>query len=222
MSQRYLGRTIGAVIARQTGALHVFATSQSVGIDGDIHTAHLLDLDVKTADHKIAPAYKPVKASINNDNRTSNEGVRSGLLMLRLFAAGSALQGQLGIGERQFALEDEESRCCEWSHDTAQYSENWQEVQIPNSLSQQDVGRQLHQIAAGYERSLFVVGDRKLNISCTVNSTSQPVVQCAAFEVQNCQSTLGPRESSAFNSPFDMNPLGSYANTTYRAIALSF
>lgn len=69
----------------------------------------------------------------------------------KVFAAGSGFQGQLGIGQKQFDLDDEEPECFEWSHDAQEYSEEWQQVDTDG------VKGRVVKIAAGSDSTLFVV-----------------------------------------------------------------
>ncbi|GAB7357102.1 hypothetical protein MBLNU459_g7908t1 [Dothideomycetes sp. NU459] len=176
VSKIAVGKTMGAAIARQTGTLYVFTTSRSVGDLEARHTPHLIDLADKTAMHRMKSPYDPEEASINHDTHSGSRSSKIKFVDVavgedhvvalaadgRLFAAGRAVQGQLGIGKQLFALDDEEPESYEWNYEARQYSENWQQIQALSVSSQQRPNRQVVKIAAGYESTLFVVGDRTL------------------------------------------------------------
>jgi len=75
----------------------------------------------------------------------------------RVYTAGNGFQGALGIGEKQFQLDNEDPKSFEWSHDSVQYSEDWQEVTIPgSSVETSATPKKVVQVAAGFQSTLLV------------------------------------------------------------------
>ena len=152
-----LGLRMGAAVTR-TGLLYVFSLWPSTA--KGLYTSHIADLDDGTLQHNIPGPFLPKLASINGDGVRFVD-VAAGddhLVALtsegKVFTVGGGFQGALGIGEKQFKLDDVDPKSFEWSHDVIQFAEDWQEVSLPD-LSED---KKIVKVAAGYESTILVAG----------------------------------------------------------------
>ncbi|KAK3711438.1 hypothetical protein LTR37_009617 [Vermiconidia calcicola] len=153
-----MGLDMGAA-ATEDGTLHVFSLCRPV--KRDINTPHLTDLDDGTPQHRISNPFVPQRASINDSVSVDGKApvfidVAAGddhLVAVtadgKVFTAGSGFQGALGIGEKQFELDDLGPRSYDWNHESVEYSEDWQEVDVPEA-------KKVIEIAAGHESTLLL------------------------------------------------------------------
>lgn len=72
-----------------------------------------------------------------------------------VFTAGDAFHGQLGIGERQFDLEEEEPKAFELDWDIPQFCDEWQEISVGGAESKAGRGRVV-EVAAQTANTLFI------------------------------------------------------------------
>jgi hypothetical protein len=154
-----LGGQIGIAVTRN-GEIYVFTIYKPGG--RDINTPHLTDLDDRTSEHRISSPFMPQRSSINDVLR--DDGQRSTFIAVaagdehvvaltaegKVFAAGSGFHGALGIGDKQFQLDNGDPKSYEWNHDAQEYSEDWQEVEIPRTE------KKVVKIAAGADSTLLV------------------------------------------------------------------
>ncbi|KAK3717393.1 hypothetical protein LTR37_005782 [Vermiconidia calcicola] len=153
-----IGLNMGAAATRD-GVLYVFSLGRPV--NRDIDTPHLKDLDDGTPQHRMSQPFVPQRASINDSVSVHGKApvfidVAAGddhLVALtadgEVFTAGSGFQGALGIGEKQFELDDLDPKSYDWNHESVEYSEDWQEVDVPEA-------KKVIKIAAGHESTLLL------------------------------------------------------------------
>lgn len=152
-----LGLSLGAAVTRD-GELYVFSLRLST--ERDAHTPHIADLDDGTPQHRMPKPLEPRLASINT------EGVRfvdvaagdEHLVALtadgRVFTVGNGFQGALGIGQRQFQLDNNDTRSFEWSHEATQFAEDWQEVHL--NTADNGKGSKVVKVGAGYQSTIMI------------------------------------------------------------------
>ena len=146
-----LGLNLGAAVTRN-GALYVFSRGTARH-----NQAHIAELDDGTTQHKLCETFVPRLASISKDaNRFVDVAAGDDHLVAlmsdgRVFTVGSGFQGALGIGEKQFHLDDVEP----W-HDAVEFAEDWQEVALPVDIALS--GKKVVEVAAGYQSTMLVVG----------------------------------------------------------------
>lgn len=162
MDRVALGLNMGAAIL-QSGELYVFSLRTSTR--GDKTRPHIADLDDGSPQHRVPGPFVPRLASINNTD-TKFLGVAAGddhLVALtsegKVFTVGAASQGALGIGDKQFELEDVEPRSYEWTHECGAFAEDWQEMVLPEEAQVgQGKGRKVVEVAAGYQSTILILG----------------------------------------------------------------
>lgn len=161
-----VGVSIGAAVTKD-GRLYVFSPRGRQGKSDSGH-AHLLDLDDSTPEHRLPLPYMVREASISRNRDFSDQGTAfidvavggDHVVALqadgRVFTAGDAFQGQLGIGERQFDLEDKDPKAFEFDWDVTQFCDEWQEIKIGEAEMQSPRGKVIR-VAAQTANTLFVV-----------------------------------------------------------------
>ena len=161
-----VGVSLGAAVT-EDGRLYVFSPRGRQG-KSDSGQAHLLDLDDGTPEHRLPLPYMVREASISrsrdvSDQKTAFIDVAVGenhVVALqadgRVYTAGDAFQGQLGIGERQFDLEDEEPKAFELDWDVPQYCDEWQEISVGGVGNEKPSGKVV-KVAAQTANTLFVI-----------------------------------------------------------------
>lgn len=162
---------MGAAVTTD-GRLFVFSPRGRQGTTDD-NRAHLLDLDDGSTAHRLPWPYIVREASISSHRDTANESTafvdvavgENHVVALRadgrVFTAGDAFQGQLGIGERQFELEDAEPKAYELDWDVPQFCEEWQEISVGRGVDGMERRRgKVVKVAAMTANTLFVVDTR--------------------------------------------------------------
>jgi alpha-tubulin suppressor-like RCC1 family protein len=146
-----LGLNLGAAVTRN-GALYAFSLNTPRR-----NTAHIADLDDGTPKHKVCGLFVPRLASISKDDNHFVDVAAGDDHLVALttdggvFTVGSGFQGALGIGEKQFHLDDSES-----GHDAVEFAEEWQEVALPGEIAAS--GKKVVGVAAGFQSTMLVVG----------------------------------------------------------------
>lgn len=155
-----LGLSLGAIVTLD-GKLYVFSLLTST--ERDIYTPHIADLDDGTSQHRMPRPFEPRLASINAegvhfvDIAAGDEHLVALTSDGRVYTVGSGFQGALGIGERQFQLDNNVTRSFDWSQDATQFSEDWQEIIMPaNEKGSGGKGSKVVQVAAGYQSTILV------------------------------------------------------------------
>lgn len=160
ISKIVIGLDLGAAISRD-GVLNVFSLMPTHG-QRDSLVPHLADLDDDTPQHRISPPFVPRLASINQTARTFVDVAAGNNHLVALtsegqvFTVGNGFQGALGIGKKQFKLDDTDPTCYDWSHQSVEYAEDWQEVLLPDAIGTNS--KKVTRIAAGQESTIMLVG----------------------------------------------------------------
>ena len=160
-----VGLTVGAAITLD-GVLYAFSLTKPSSEHRDILTPHLTDLDDGTPEHRISQPFVPQRASLNDSLDAEGKSptfvdVAAGddhLVALtaegKVFTVGSGFQGALGIGDKQFELDNAYPKAYDWSYESVEFSEDWQEAVVPQTAGRQ---KKVVQVAAGYQSTLLAM-----------------------------------------------------------------